>query len=654
MKISIITPVYNGQFTLDRMVGSVLRQEYTNWELIIVDDCSLDSSFHNAVALACEHPRIRVYQTPENVGPSAARNLALAHATGEVITFLDSDDEFYADYLKNVRSFIEKGDILVFDYDYVDDADPGLAGTYNPAAHKDGLFYANVATPLGIAHKRIQTGQPHRFDEGLWCLEDWEYWKRLARLGLRFVYLPCKSGLYHIRSGSRSRRPRVTERQGVEFERNRSCSSSIYSPGRSLSCVGAATAKRVLVITSSYYLGENSDRGDSLLDFLEIVRSGPAVVEVFIYYDNNQYHQVDVEDCLAAIGAAHRVGYCNVDDFCGRVIYARVKSVPVTIFQNYPKTAYLTAPLDYASLLKFFYRHLVAYQPDVLISFTCDKSSDHVGHAMMSLAKQRDVTLAYFAGGHIHAGLNDSLLNLDYCVATSRFSRDYHWRNYELNCNVLPPPVDLRRVTCTGAREPAYIVYFYPSLENGMDLVFRLIEKFGDCGKDDVRFLIVEGAHQQPWRRDIHAEFTEPKNAWVIDRPRDLRLIWSKARLLLNPCVSLEQPIGLLAESVANGVPTVTFNQGAATEVLGAGSIAICLDAVPAAPLEYRATSKQVEQWFDEISSLLGDTELYERKSEQARMWGAKLEFGAIVDEYARFLARLRPQPGPPLTPSRF
>ena len=91
MKLSIITPVYNGAATLRHMVDSVLYQTLADWELILVDDGSTDGSPALCDALAKQDDRIRVLHKA-NGGVSSARNAGLALASGEYIGFIDCDD----------------------------------------------------------------------------------------------------------------------------------------------------------------------------------------------------------------------------------------------------------------------------------------------------------------------------------------------------------------------------------------------------------------------------------------------------------------------------------------------------------------------------------------------------------------------------------
>ena len=89
--ISIIVPVYNTEKYLDQCIQSVLAQTYTNWELLLIDDGSTDSSGAICDKYAAEDNRIRVFHK-ENGGVSSARNLGLDNAQGEWISFVDADD----------------------------------------------------------------------------------------------------------------------------------------------------------------------------------------------------------------------------------------------------------------------------------------------------------------------------------------------------------------------------------------------------------------------------------------------------------------------------------------------------------------------------------------------------------------------------------
>ena len=105
-KISVIVPVYNVEAYLERCVESILHQTYTNFELILINDGSTDSSGKICDDLANQYENIKVYHI-ENAGVSNARNLGIQLATGAWITFIDSDDFVTNDYLATLASAVE-------------------------------------------------------------------------------------------------------------------------------------------------------------------------------------------------------------------------------------------------------------------------------------------------------------------------------------------------------------------------------------------------------------------------------------------------------------------------------------------------------------------------------------------------------------------
>lgn len=99
--ISVIIPVYNTEAWLETAVRGVLRQSYTELEMILVDDGSTDGSAALCEALAAQDPRIRLIRQP-NGGVSRARNTGLDAASGRFIVFIDSDDWIEEEYLETL------------------------------------------------------------------------------------------------------------------------------------------------------------------------------------------------------------------------------------------------------------------------------------------------------------------------------------------------------------------------------------------------------------------------------------------------------------------------------------------------------------------------------------------------------------------------
>lgn len=107
--ISIITPMYKGAAFVGETIKSVLAQNYKDWEMIIVDDCSPDKGAGiREVNKFTSDPRIKLIASKENRGSSGARNIALREAKGRYIAFLDSDDIWHPDFLDKQMKFMEE------------------------------------------------------------------------------------------------------------------------------------------------------------------------------------------------------------------------------------------------------------------------------------------------------------------------------------------------------------------------------------------------------------------------------------------------------------------------------------------------------------------------------------------------------------------
>jgi len=105
--VSIIIPIYNVEKYLRRCLDSVISQDYTNWEVLAINDGSTDSSPEICEEYAAKDSRIRVFHQ-SNTGVSIARNAALDHVKGDYIAFVDSDDSIRKDYLSSMLYLLEK------------------------------------------------------------------------------------------------------------------------------------------------------------------------------------------------------------------------------------------------------------------------------------------------------------------------------------------------------------------------------------------------------------------------------------------------------------------------------------------------------------------------------------------------------------------
>lgn len=124
--ISVIVPVYNVERYLSDCVDSILAQTLQEFELLLIDDGSTDRSALLCDEYAAKDPRIRVFHQ-ENKGQSAARNFGIAHARGEWVCFVDSDDLIHPQMLEILYHAVQETNSLISSCDFVEGDKPEIS-----------------------------------------------------------------------------------------------------------------------------------------------------------------------------------------------------------------------------------------------------------------------------------------------------------------------------------------------------------------------------------------------------------------------------------------------------------------------------------------------------------------------------------------------
>jgi len=100
-KVSIVTPLFNSEHYVEETIKSVLEQTHENWEWVIVDDMSIDNSYKIVHAYASKDNRIILLRNRQNLGAALSRNIGIIAATGQFLTFIDSDDLWFPEFIEN-------------------------------------------------------------------------------------------------------------------------------------------------------------------------------------------------------------------------------------------------------------------------------------------------------------------------------------------------------------------------------------------------------------------------------------------------------------------------------------------------------------------------------------------------------------------------
>ena len=119
--LTIIVPIYNVDKYLNRCLDSLVNQSYKNIEILLIDDCATDKSSIIAKKYESNFPlRIKYYKRKQNGGLAAARNTGIELASGDYLSFIDSDDWVNLDFIKKMLtvSLNDKADITICDYNY--------------------------------------------------------------------------------------------------------------------------------------------------------------------------------------------------------------------------------------------------------------------------------------------------------------------------------------------------------------------------------------------------------------------------------------------------------------------------------------------------------------------------------------------------------
>lgn len=135
--LSIIMPVYNGEKYISSCIDDIMIQSFDDFELIIVDDASTDSTPLLLTQFAARDERIRIITHTRNLHAGASRNDGMMLATGDYLLFLDADDRFEHDMLQCIidEACINEADVVLFDADKLEDS---------TGKRVAGAFYLNV------------------------------------------------------------------------------------------------------------------------------------------------------------------------------------------------------------------------------------------------------------------------------------------------------------------------------------------------------------------------------------------------------------------------------------------------------------------------------------------------------------------------------
>ena len=193
LSVSIVLPTYNHAHFLPDSIGSVLAQTFQNWELLVVDNSSTDST--SQILSAYTDPRIRVLTIANDGIIARSRNLGLREARGIYVAFLDSDDLWYPDKLSACVELLQGGvDLVCHGERWVGGGLPEREIAYGPisrATERNLVLRGNCLSTSAVVADRNLLQSLGGFSENgeFVTAEDYELWIRIAREGARMAFI---------------------------------------------------------------------------------------------------------------------------------------------------------------------------------------------------------------------------------------------------------------------------------------------------------------------------------------------------------------------------------------------------------------------------------------------------------------------------------
>ncbi len=206
IKISIVLPTYNGERFLADAINSVLCQTEKCWELIIVNDCSTDSTLAIAERYAKADSRIRVFSNAENKKLPASLNVGFREAKGQYLTWTSDDNLYKPHALATMLDYLEahpETDMVSMNQDIIDEGGKILFDYDKTFKYQRSQAHLLHGCNVGAAfmYRRSVLETVGEYDENVFCAEDYDYWCRIALAG-KIDY--TEDNVYQYRKNSQS------------------------------------------------------------------------------------------------------------------------------------------------------------------------------------------------------------------------------------------------------------------------------------------------------------------------------------------------------------------------------------------------------------------------------------------------------------------
>lgn len=178
-KVSIVLPTYNGQDYLEKSLDSILHQTFQDWELIIVNDCSVDSTLEIAETYAKNDSRIRIVNNTINQKLPKSLNIGFEHALGEYFTWTSDDNVYIDSAIEKMVSYLDNYSdayMVCAGMEYIDDCD-NIIG--NHRKYDNTTMLLNNILGACFMYRKQVVSTIGEYDTSLFLVEDYDYWLRI-------------------------------------------------------------------------------------------------------------------------------------------------------------------------------------------------------------------------------------------------------------------------------------------------------------------------------------------------------------------------------------------------------------------------------------------------------------------------------------------
>ena len=204
MKVSVIMPVYQPNKWLEEAIDSVLNQDFEDFEIILVDDGSDDSSYLSWVNK--KDKRIKIFEHDKNRNQASAMNTGLKNASGQYICFLDRDDKYAPNKLSKEVGYLDNHkevDMIYSDGWYINEKG-NIIGPFMLIEDPSNILKFNHIAYLSVLIRKSVFDKVGYFDENLQRSQDWDMWVRIYKAGFTIKKINEQLHYYRIHPDQKS------------------------------------------------------------------------------------------------------------------------------------------------------------------------------------------------------------------------------------------------------------------------------------------------------------------------------------------------------------------------------------------------------------------------------------------------------------------